>query len=187
MTHRVTVLPQKLHMDAPDGANLLALLRSHGLTVDAPCGGNGSCGKCRVTVDGQTVLACHTPVHRAMTVTLPQSHAPVPTQAASPMPGEDYALAFDIGTTTVAGFLLDGDGNELTAESALNPQVAFGADVVSRIRHAATGAQPALTDGIRRCADKLGRALCQKCGIFPQQVRTVSLVGNPAMQQLFLG
>ena len=185
MTHTVTVLPHKLNIAAETGACLLEVLRGAGLTVDAPCGGEGRCGKCKVLADGKEVLACRTKVRGDMTVTLPtENTAPSLSTAAQ---GEAFSLAFDIGTTTVVAFLLDEGGKELASESALNPQVAFGADVISRIRHAVNGQAEALTDGIRRCADKLARALCQRCGIFPAQIRTISVVGNPAMQQLFLG
>ena len=39
-------------IDAPAGANLLEVLRENGLHPDAPCGGKGKCGKCKVLVDG---------------------------------------------------------------------------------------------------------------------------------------
>ena len=40
------------------------------LHPDAPCGGKGTCGKCRVMVDGQALLACQTVVERDMVVTV---------------------------------------------------------------------------------------------------------------------
>ncbi|MGD0153097.1 MAG: 2Fe-2S iron-sulfur cluster-binding protein, partial [Thermacetogeniaceae bacterium] len=47
-------------------------------------------------------------------------------------------IAFDIGTTTVVGYLLDlRTGQELAAVSALNPQTRYGADVITRIALAA--------------------------------------------------
>ena len=45
-------------------------------------------------------------------------------------------LAIDLGTTSLAAALVSlDDGRVLASASALNPQVAFGADVISRIRH----------------------------------------------------
>ena len=52
MAYRVTVLPQQRNIDAAPGENLLQLLRRAGLSVDSPCGGNGRCGKCSVSLDG---------------------------------------------------------------------------------------------------------------------------------------
>ena len=46
MVHWITVLPGKQNISAPDGAMLLDVLRQHGLAPEAPCGGNGRCGKC---------------------------------------------------------------------------------------------------------------------------------------------
>ena len=94
----------------------------------------------------------------------------------------------DIGTTTVAAFLLDGKtGEQLATASLLNPQVSFGADVISRIQAALDGSleelQRLITDGV----DSLVEALCETAGRSPSDIGVVSLVGNPAMQQLFLG
>ena len=57
MAYRVTVLPENRQLTAENGDVLLALLRSAGLSPEAPCGGNGRCGKCKVTVDVEEVLA----------------------------------------------------------------------------------------------------------------------------------
>ena len=189
-TVNIWILPQNRNMEAVEGETLLSALCREGLAVDAPCGGNGTCGKCTVEVDGRKVLACRTAVDRNMTVTLPCPRPDAILTHGIGVAGcqnRGYCLAFDIGTTTVVGYLLAPGGEELASDSAMNPQTAFGTDVISRIRHALDGQMEALTDCIRRCADKIARALCQKSGVFPEQIETISLVGNPAMQQLFLG
>ncbi len=94
----------------------------------------------------------------------------------------------DIGTTTVAAFLLDGKtGVQLATASLLNPQSSYGADVISRIQAAVDGSlaelQRLITDGV----DALVETLCEKAGRSPADIGVVSIVGNPAMQQLFLG
>lgn len=193
MLHRITVMPEKRNMEAAAGENLLHVLRSAGLPVSAPCGGSGSCGKCKVRVDGEDVLACRTVIDRDMTVTLPAAEtAPVLTDSiAYPTVASckgGFYLAFDIGTTTVAGYLLNGEtGQEIACESTLNPQASFGADVISRIQHALRGHMEELTRMIRKCIADLACSLCEKAGIHIGQVTVVSIVGNPAMQQLFLG
>lgn len=190
MVHRVTVLPQNVNIQAADGEQLLAVLRRASLRVDAPCGGQGQCGKCGVLVDGQLLSACRTRVERDLTVTLPSVQANALTEgpvAATENGAGAYALAFDIGTTTVAGYLLAPDGTVLCQESEMNLQIGFGADVISRIRHALAGEMETLTALIRGCTEQLALGLCRKWGIGPQQIRIISLVGNPAMQQLFLG
>ena len=184
----VTVLPEKVKITVPADTNLLDALRNAGLAPDAPCGGRGTCGKCRVMVGGEEILACQTNVDRDMTVQLPmEAKAAILTDGlAVQFGGTGYSLAFDIGTTTVVGFLLDG-GKELACESARNPQAAYGADVVSRIQYALKTDGAVLTKVIRICLTELTETLCRKAGVETSQIRTVSIVGNPAMQQLFLG
>ena len=60
-------------ISVPAGTNLMDALRDAGIYLDAPCGGNGKCGKCRVLADGREVLACRTAAHRDMTVTIPET------------------------------------------------------------------------------------------------------------------
>lgn len=194
MLHHITVMPQKQDIEAVAGENLLNVLRCAGAFLNAPCGGNGSCGKCKVLVNGKEALACQTVVDRNMTVTLPTTGddailtESIAHQDAILCDKDGFLLAFDIGTTTVAGYLRDGTtGQELACCSALNPQSAFGADVISRIQHALNGHLEELTGTIQRCIEDLLCTLCEKAGIHPGQVSTVSIVGNPAMQQLFLG
>lgn len=192
MLRQITVLPNNENIAARDGENLLDILRRAGFFMDAVCGGTGTCGKCRVWIDGQEALACRTVVDRDMTVRLPNAQAAqiltdgiVQTVAAAGSDG--FCLAFDIGTTTVAGYLLDGNGQELSCESTLNPQAAYGADVISRIRSALDGHMEELTEAIRGCVAATGRGLCEKAGVDPCRVTAISIVGNPAMQQLFFG
>ena len=192
--YTVTLLPsgQQLSVAKPD--NLLAVLRRGGIHPDAPCGGNGTCGKCRVVADGAEVLACQTAVDKDMTVTVPQSSALHILQDGTDTPcavhpeKDGSLLAFDIGTTSVVCFLLDGKtGMELAKGSILNPQTAFGADVISRLQ-AALGSEPEQqTTAIRTGMTALIQTVCTAASIDPNSIRTVSLVGNPAMQQLFLG
>lgn len=172
------------------GANLLEVLRSAGLAPDAPCGGNGKCGKCKVLVDGVEMLACQSIVDRDMTVTLPQKAGLNVLQegisgASTVEPKkEGQLLAFDIGTTSVVCFLLDGmTGKELGKASMLNPQTVFGADVISRIQRALAGELVAETAAIREGMTTLIRQVTDT----PEEISLVSVVGNPAMQQLFLG
>jgi uncharacterized 2Fe-2S/4Fe-4S cluster protein (DUF4445 family) len=187
--HRVLVLPANVHMEVPAGMTLLDALRQAGFSVDAPCGGRGTCGKCRVTVDDVEQLACQTKVDRDMAVELPREAAAsilTETFAISRANAEGYSLAFDIGTTTVVGFLLDG-GTELACESARNPQSVYGADVISRIQYALKTDGTVLTKVIRDRLTELTEALCGNAGVAAGDIRRVSFVGNPAMQQLFLG
>ncbi len=182
----LTVLPDGRQFSVPAGTGLLNALRQAGFYPDAPCGGLGKCGKCRVSVNCAEVLACQTVVETDMTVLLPASHGP-DFPASAGKPGTGALLAFDIGTTTVVCYLLSEAGEILTTASALNPQTAFGADVVSRIRAALAGEGSALTAAIRRCMEALVRSVCEASSTDPAAIRRVAVVGNSCMQQLFLG
>lgn len=188
-----TIYIQNETLPAADGDNLLALLRDSGFTPDAPCGGNGSCKKCRVLVDGEEVLACQYEVHSNIRVVLPQKAkaavltAGVEASVAMNPINPGYFVAFDIGTTTVVCFLLSPDGKEIAVESALNPQQPYGADVISRIQRAMKGDREAMTDAIRKTMTNLLQCCCEKAKITAKEICVVSVVANPCMQQLFMG
>lgn len=190
----ITIQPDNTVLTAPLGANLLEVLRAAGVAPDAPCGGNGKCGKCKAIVDGKEVLSCKTSVDRDIRVTLKKDdkinilHKGVDAQFVVDPMKEGYLLAFDIGTTSVVCFLLDGKtGETLASSSMLNPQTVFGADVISRIQAALNGEMAAETGAIRKGMTSLIQDVCQTAGIKPEVISVVSVVGNPAMQQLFLG
>lgn len=193
MEYTITVLPQNQTLTVARGSNLLSALVKAGLAPEAPCGGNGKCGKCTVTVNGEPTLACRYRVESDLTVALPaksadailsQAHA----GAVTPDPlGPGYPVAVDIGTTTVVCYLLSPEGQELAVASMRNPQAPFGADVISRIRKALEGELEALTGCIRAGVSQLILDCCRQAEIAPDQIGVVSIVGNPCMQQLFLG
>ncbi|MDR2360092.1 MAG: ASKHA domain-containing protein [Oscillospiraceae bacterium] len=54
------------------GANILDLAREHSIDIDAPCNGNGTCGKCKVKLNGRDVLACQTVVTEDSVVEIPE-------------------------------------------------------------------------------------------------------------------
>ena len=195
MNQYIITIPDKNKVIlAGEGVSLLSVLTAAGLVVSAPCGGYGTCGKCRVMVDGAEQLSCQTIVDRDMIVSLPETEKTavltdgIDAEISMNPLKEGCLLAVDIGTTTVACYLLDGvTGQELANASMLNPQAPFGADVVSRIQAARKGKLQPLTDCIRKCLTELTWDVCRKADILPNQIGVVSIVGNPAMQQLFMG
>ncbi len=201
----VELRPYGKRVTVPEGATLAEAARLAGVLLDAPCGGNGTCGKCMVRIlDGDApgeVLSCRTEVHTDITAELPEGgehriltdaaassfevkpilrrvpvtiprgapedrrsewrrlkaacgamDAPVNVPLATALPdtlaslggsgeavmfeGEILALrppgkrlcvmAFDVGTTTIVGWLLDAESGEtLALSSMLNPQAQF--------------------------------------------------------------
>ena len=99
-------------------------------------------------------------------------------------------MAFDIGTTTVVGYLIDlTSGRELAVASALNPQVRHGFDVISRIVYGIE--EP---DGVetlsRLIRDLMGRLMgeaCTRAGVSSSDMYEICVAGNTTMTHLFLG
>lgn len=100
-----------------------------------------------------------------------------------------YGVAFDIGSTTVAGMLVDLNSGEVVAAFAeTNPQTAFGADVISRIKAAEKPeGLKQLSDFIRNCLNSLIEQLCAAAGITRQDIYLVTVVGNSTMEHLLMG
>ena len=101
-----------------------------------------------------------------------------------------YALAIDLGTTTLAASLIDRrSGVRLAISGALNPQRRFGADVISRLDAAVNSAtlQQEMTALIRAELRRIGAELCARAGIAWGEVGSVAIAGNPAMQHVLLG
>ena len=73
---QVRFFPADVRCSVPLGSTLMEACRAAGLWLDSPCGGNGTCGKCRVELRRGTewvsVLACQTPVTEDLEVRLPQ-------------------------------------------------------------------------------------------------------------------
>jgi uncharacterized 2Fe-2S/4Fe-4S cluster protein (DUF4445 family) len=101
-----------------------------------------------------------------------------------------YGMAFDIGTTTVVGYLVDLAGGEVLATaSSLNPQSAFGGDLMSRIAYAQESPSHVRTLHARIIQLLNGQIeeVCAKAGIRRDRIYKVVVVGNTAMHHLFLG
>lgn len=189
----VTFLPHGISISVTPGTTILQAQITAGLHPDAPCGGKGTCGKCTVELDGKTVLACQIKVKENMTVVLPQRENTTIltdslTASIHPDGLHDYAAAFDIGTTTVVGFLMDGKTGELLATaSAMNPQTRYGADVIARIEAVLADSGQALQECILQTLEHLLAELSAQCRISANRISLVSIVGNTAMHHLLLG
>ncbi|MCP4335072.1 MAG: DUF4445 domain-containing protein, partial [Gammaproteobacteria bacterium] len=101
-----------------------------------------------------------------------------------------YGIAFDIGTTTVVGYLMNlTTGASLASVSGLNPQTVFGGDVISRIGFAAQ--KPAhvkkLHQRIATFMNDLSEQACDQAGISRTEICKVTVVGNTCMHHLLLG
>ena len=270
MTYWVRWEKEQKAMEVNAGKTLLEVMIEAGMHPDAPCGGEGKCGKCRVWCHGQgeeerEVLACQTRVDRDLWVRTgesvgaihvltggygrkteihplvtvqrialaPRKEQPglsewerlqkasgIPLRESLPMvrklsqrntkDGADlwivrsrekvlelffeqeepqvWGAAFDIGTTSLAGYLVDlKSGEVLTTASAINPQFSYGADVIGRANYALEESEKPLTACIREKVNEMLAEMCRRAQGSCQDVYAVSMVGNSCMHHLFLG
>ncbi len=101
-----------------------------------------------------------------------------------------YGIAFDIGSTTVAGHLCDlHTGDVLASAGEMNPQIRFGEDLMSRVSYVMMqpGSEKELTRVVRGCLAKLTAELAKNAGVSREDILEITLVGNPIMHHLLLG
>jgi uncharacterized 2Fe-2S/4Fe-4S cluster protein (DUF4445 family) len=101
-----------------------------------------------------------------------------------------HALAFDLGTTTVAATLLDLEaGQPVAVSSTLNRQQPFGGDVITRI--SATMLDPGALGQLRSRAQEtlagLAVETCEEAGVALEEVYEITVCGNVTMMALALG
>ena len=68
---KVYFVREEISIEVPVGTSVLEAEIQAGLAPDVPCGGQGTCGKCLVKVDGKPVLACQTKVEKDCQVEIP--------------------------------------------------------------------------------------------------------------------
>jgi uncharacterized 2Fe-2S/4Fe-4S cluster protein (DUF4445 family) len=104
-------------------------------------------------------------------------------------PHREMGLAVDLGTTRVTLRLVDLESGVVAGEETFdNPQIAIGADILTRIHHAARPGgleqlQGLIVEGLNRATGRL----CGRRGLDPDRIVLVSLAGNTAMTHLLLG
>jgi uncharacterized 2Fe-2S/4Fe-4S cluster protein (DUF4445 family) len=101
-----------------------------------------------------------------------------------------YGAAVDVGSTTIAVQLCDlSSGETLASTGAMNPQIRFGEDLMSRVSYAMQNPAGAgqMTRAVRSAINELLEKAIRLAGIDASQVLEVTLVGNPVMHHLLLG
>ena len=292
MKVRVRVVPPDRELQLKAGDNLRAALVEAGIPLDSPCGGQGTCLKCKVQLsgisqkyteleqeklsreelDGGWHLACQVTIAEPGEVRLPEIEisrakasfgllgeeialqpnvqslrfelskpsirdqradwnrlaeylegsvtGPVSAElsllrelsgclrewnfggdvvlvgnevVALDAPGSDQdvlGVAIDIGTTTLAAALVDlGTGKVVALDAELNPQVTFGADVVSRIMYAQEGPEKRekLQKELVKGLNQLLLRLCRSAKRERERIFEATVVGNTTMLHTLLG
>lgn len=98
-----------------------------------------------------------------------------------------YVMAFDIGTTTIVGYLMDAStGEQKALSSMLNPQASYGADVIQRATYSIANGTGELAAKVRGGLNSLIKNACRDAGITSDKIYMISVVGNTCMHHLFL-
>ena len=197
------------------GVRISQQLRQQQVPIAFPCGGKGSCGKCRIRVLQGTLavtqedkqifteeeiqqgwrLACRAvpddDVYIAVPVQDEREFSALGQQAETKQPLQDthaYGLAVDIGTTTIAASLVDmTTAKTVQTVTAVNSQRAYGADVISRIQAANSGHIKELQHGVRRDLQQLFQRLWAAYPLAKPAVHQAVVSANTTMLHLLMG
>lgn len=201
-----------------DGDTVADVMIRAGITHDYSCGRHGRCGKCMVCVvpaskplleecaviheallaDGWR-LACLSPAFPGMVIYYPEKlnkqrilvEGTLKNHGSfKPSDDRKYQLACDIGTTTVALYLLNpDDGSIIATASAANGQINFGSDVISRIY--AVEENPVnlqrMQKAIVNTLNQLINEIIVRSGVNLSSIGGLHVAGNTTMEHLLLG
>ena len=206
----VTVTVDGIPHVCETGAVLGDLLSRNG-SLSMPCGGHGRCGKCRVRVRGEVSppdekerkiltaaelasgirLACRTAVLGDCSAEIPKERGRARIRTEGELPA--FALqpifaragaAVDIGTTTLAARLYAPDGTLLAEDTRLNPESAFGADVITRMEAALAGHAREIAVSVRTAVNDMIHTLTREAGLPEGSPDAAVITGNTVMLYL---
>jgi uncharacterized 2Fe-2S/4Fe-4S cluster protein (DUF4445 family) len=189
----------------PSGTLLTVAASEVSIFFRTDCGGAGTCGKCKVHINGNEKLACQTVVEKDINVIVPESalrhdEQSVIVQAESFLDnqphkivkrtGHRFGVAVDIGTTTLAAELHGfHDPNAVWTVSHANPQRNYGDDVITRIQKVIE--EPIFLAKLQQLIvgtiNEMLAELAVKAGISVAEISLVVVAGNTVMAHLFLG
>jgi uncharacterized 2Fe-2S/4Fe-4S cluster protein (DUF4445 family) len=138
--------------------------------------------------DLQRALAARPDGNRGVTVAVRDGQAVVAVWPG--LKDAVYGIAFDVGSTTLAGHLCELSGADVLASSGrMNPQIGYGEDLMSRVSYVQLnpGGADRLTTAVREALAGMAADLCRRARVQPEDVLEVTLVGNPVMHHLVLG
>lgn len=220
MAVRIHFEGRTVAVESGSDRTVLDLAREAGWHIDAKCGGHGSCASCNVLLgEGHyrvfdetieiapeqrlEVLACQTFVQnqdaeiflpRASVISFDGSRISdemdIPRHRHNPRFNKGYAIAADIGTTTVVAALFNlSTGELLGRESLYNQQILKADDVVSRISLCSREGQLEALQGlvVEHTLNPLIHKLCAGAGIRKEEIIHVAISGNTVMMHIFFG
>ena len=197
-------------LSCPIGTNLQKVFRENDIAMEFPCNGRGTCGACsarfvktvpkitdedikhlsKAKTDNGWRLTCKVTVDHPLEVYLPQTEDMqiLSHELSGDTEVGNYAIAIDIGTTTVVCHLIDADdGNIIDTQASVNRQRKYGADVASRILHEMTdeNGKEHLNRAIISQINEMALQLLARNG--NPEIVNVTAVGNTIMTHILLG
>jgi uncharacterized 2Fe-2S/4Fe-4S cluster protein (DUF4445 family) len=101
-----------------------------------------------------------------------------------------YGVAIDVGSTTIAAHLSDMiTGDVIASSGAMNPQIRFGEDLMSRVSYVMMnpGGDVEMTGAVRDAINELLKDVAQEASIDVSDILDITFVANPVMHHLLLG
>lgn len=206
---QVTIEPFGIVCKVDRGTPLQEVL--HNFHIDFPCGGKGICGQCKIKILAGDIfmdkshiswlnkkglskewrLACLSTVEDDLVIEIPQARMQIQTDktlVTKFIPEEGYGIAVDLGSTTIVVQLINLMNNQIIdTYTEVNPQISFGADIISRISYAIQVKENLLrlSNIVRDCIARIIHYLITKNDI--SSLKKVVLAGNSVMHHLFAG
>lgn len=177
---------------------ILDAARSKGIFIEAPCGGEGTCGKCRVEVDGKLKFACQEKALAGQEVVLIEGLEGELSQLDDYLSnwrdggifcGAERALAIDVGTSNIEIAVLDAvQGMVLGGATAPNRQRILGADVLTRIISAEREPEVhhRLVRLLRDSINHIAQRALQDAGLRTQDIGAIAVSANTVLAHFLL-
>ena len=197
MQHTIHFLPGGQKVTVKSGTPLHTAAVAAGVALRSDCGNAGTCGKCKVIINGTEQRTCQTTVDTDLEIIVPEisrraadglviqdAHCFSDLQTTG---GQGLAIAFDLGTTTLVAVLLE-SGKVVGVTARANPQRQFGDDVISRIQKVLDdpGNLKRQHDIIIATTNEMLRELSRNSGCDLKNVTKMVVAGNTVMEHLFL-
>jgi uncharacterized 2Fe-2S/4Fe-4S cluster protein (DUF4445 family) len=192
----IQILPSKRIITCDEGESLKEVLNRNGIQFLNDCGGEGVCGSCKVLYQGESDfrLACQQAVSQDIALIIPEASGStllkrITDLKVAPCAESGYGIACDLGTSILAFYLVSkAEGRILAQYSVLNPQLAKGGDVITRLEYAKS--DEGRSELHRLIIEALAQGvdyLLSAHGIGKTEITHLSVAGNSAMTHFLLG
>lgn len=193
-------------LQAEQDDNLMQILGANGIYFPANCGGKGRCRRCEVLVDGRKRKACNYWIAKDCKIYVPfvfqnQMDTVLAKDCASQenqnnkqnmgrkdVKTDSFRLVVDVGTTTIGVALIDSNGTIVKQAGVANSQIAYGADVASRIVYASDEAGLSrLKKYLYQDIENVFADILKECKLDAKKVSDIYLTGNTVMLNIANG